>query len=225
MKAGKSMTEKARKRNSELTRRKIMAVAESEFSQKGFYGTRIDEIAEVADVNKRMLYEYYGKKDDLYRAVFVHVYSRLAKEEMHLLRGETSCVNAIRKMVRFYFRYLSENQSYINLLLQENLNKGEYVRDVDFSTSRNTSLKRLRALIEQGKKEGVFRAGVDTEQAVVSLLMFTFAYFSNRYTLSNLLKIDFFDQDVLESQMEHVTEMFLRFLCTPKAMGEMYPAI
>lgn len=211
-----------KKRDSHKTKAKILAAAEDEFSKKGFYGTRVDEIAEHAGVNKRMLYEYYGKKEDLYKAVFLEVYSRLQKEEISLLDGETSCIEAVKKMIAFYFHYLSENQSYINLLLQENLNKGEFIQDVDFSGARYFGLKRLTELIERGKKQRLFRMDIDTPQVVVSLLMFPFSYFSNRYTFSHLIQIDFFDTTVLQDQIDYLSEMFLRYLCEPKALQEYY---
>ena len=40
------------------TRKKILAAAEWEFSEKGLYGARVDDIARAAGVNKSMLYAY-----------------------------------------------------------------------------------------------------------------------------------------------------------------------
>ncbi len=216
------MAETVKKRDSQKTKENILAAAEMEFSERGFYGTRVDEIAERAGANKRMLYEYYGKKEDLYKAVFLEVYSRLQEEEVSLLDGETSCIEAVKKMIAFYFHYLSENQSYINLLLQENLNRGAFIQDVDFSGARHSGIKRLTELIEHGKQQHLFRKGIDTTQVVVSLLMFTFSYFSNRYTLSHLMQIDFFDTAVLQDQIDYLSEMFLRYLCEPQALQEYY---
>ena len=54
---------------SELTKNKILAAAEGEFSEKGIWGARIDAIAESAGVNKRMIYEHYGNKENLYKTV------------------------------------------------------------------------------------------------------------------------------------------------------------
>ena len=52
---------------SEITKAKILASSEFEFSEKGFFGARIDEIAERAGVNKRMIYEHFESKENLYR--------------------------------------------------------------------------------------------------------------------------------------------------------------
>ena len=45
-----------RYKKSEITREKILEVAEEHFAEKGFFGARVDEIADSADVNKRRSY-------------------------------------------------------------------------------------------------------------------------------------------------------------------------
>lgn len=56
-------------RNPEETRRKLLASAHAEFAQSGLAGARIDRIAENAGVNKRMIYAYFGGKDELFAQV------------------------------------------------------------------------------------------------------------------------------------------------------------
>jgi AcrR family transcriptional regulator len=56
-------------RDPEATRRRILDAALEEFSAKGIAGARVEAIAERADVNKAMLYYYFGSKDGLFRAV------------------------------------------------------------------------------------------------------------------------------------------------------------
>ena len=59
------------------TRKKILAATEWEFSEKGLYGARVDDIARAAGVNKSMLYAYFGSKESLYKIVLEEVYNRL----------------------------------------------------------------------------------------------------------------------------------------------------
>jgi AcrR family transcriptional regulator len=56
-------------RNPDRTRRRILAAALKEFSTLGFAGTRISGIARRAKINKRMLYHYFGGKEELFHAV------------------------------------------------------------------------------------------------------------------------------------------------------------
>ena len=48
------------------TRNIILAAARSLFAEKGFEGTSTQEIADRAGVNKRLVFYYFGSKEDLY---------------------------------------------------------------------------------------------------------------------------------------------------------------
>jgi len=201
-----------RERNSQKSREDILGAAEIEFSGKGIYGTRIDEIAARANINKRMIYEYFGSKEDLYKAVLIMVYSRLGQQETVLLSENKSCVDTIKQIIALYFKFLNKNPSYVNLILWENLNKGKYIEDIDFSEIRNHSFDLIRNVINKGKSEEIFRTEIDTEQVVLSLLTYTFSYFSNRYTLSKILGRKLDDEANISERVENVTEMFLKYL-------------
>ena len=69
-------------RDSKKTKEAILQAAELEFAEKGIYGARVDEIAAKAGVNKRMIYEYYGNKEELYKTVLATVYGRLGKKKI-----------------------------------------------------------------------------------------------------------------------------------------------
>ena len=202
-----------RERNSQKSKEDILTAAEFLFAEKGIYGTRVDEIAKEANINKRMIYEYFGNKEELYKAVLVNVYGRLGNLELDILTGISSPVDAIRKLIQMYFLFLKENPSYVSLLQWENLNKGKYIQDTDFTGIKDPTLELLRQIIHKGKAEGTFYLEVDTEQVIVSLLTYCFSYFSNRYTLSKLLSKNLDDNENINKRIDHVTTMFLSYLC------------
>ena len=55
--------------DTERTKRLLLDAATAEFSEHGLAGARIDRIAATAGVNKERIYQYFGKKDDLFAAV------------------------------------------------------------------------------------------------------------------------------------------------------------
>ena len=57
-------------RDPERTRHRILAAALEEFSNGGFAGARVARIARRAGINKRMLYHYFGNKEDLFHEIF-----------------------------------------------------------------------------------------------------------------------------------------------------------
>jgi TetR/AcrR family transcriptional regulator len=59
-----------------LIENRILAVAADEFEAKGFAGARIDEIARRSNVNKQLIYHYFGSKRVLHSEVMEHVTTR-----------------------------------------------------------------------------------------------------------------------------------------------------
>lgn len=53
----------------ERTKRLLLDAATAEFSEHGLAGARVDRIAAAAGVNKERIYQYFGKKDELFATV------------------------------------------------------------------------------------------------------------------------------------------------------------
>jgi AcrR family transcriptional regulator len=66
-------------RNADETKEKLLLAATAEFAAYGAAGARIDRIAERAGVNKRMIYAYFGNKEQLFETVLEHSLALLAE--------------------------------------------------------------------------------------------------------------------------------------------------
>ena len=71
-------------RDAERTRADILAVATREFADRGYAGARINEIADKTSTTKRMIYYYFGGKEQLYIAVLEQAYSFIRGLEQQL---------------------------------------------------------------------------------------------------------------------------------------------
>ncbi|MFD4951355.1 TetR family transcriptional regulator [Streptomyces sp. NPDC058451] len=56
-------------RNSSATKARLLDAAFTEFAAYGIAGARVDRIAEAAGANKRLIYVYFGNKEQLFDAV------------------------------------------------------------------------------------------------------------------------------------------------------------
>ena len=200
-----------RAQKSELTRAKILVAAESEFSEKGIYGARIDEIAAAAEVNKRMIYEHFESKDGLYRAVLRGVYSKLAEYEKSYYIDGLSPEVAISNLVYGSFRFLEANPSFVRILMWENLNGGEHLGD-EISEIKNPTIEYIKRQLKRGAELGIFRDGIDEEQMVISLMNFEFSYFSNIHTLSGILGKDLADSAQINKRAAFIADMIIGYL-------------
>jgi AcrR family transcriptional regulator len=86
---------KVRPRNSKATKELLLAAAGEEFSEYGLAGARIDRIAERAGANKRLLYVYFGDKDQLFDTVLARHIEALM-ESIPLKDGDLTAFAAAR---------------------------------------------------------------------------------------------------------------------------------
>ena len=93
----------ARRRMPEQTRLEVLEAAIAEFSEKGFSGGRVDEIAARMRTTKRMIYYYFGGKAQLYAAVLEHLYGRMRDAEQALQLDTLSSTEALRRLVEVTF--------------------------------------------------------------------------------------------------------------------------
>lgn len=202
-----------RKYNAEQSRLDILRAAEEHFALKGFYGARVNEVADAAAINKRMIYEYFGDKEQLYEAVLKTVYKRMADAEEAVIRQNYHGVRLVEEVVSMYFDFLQANPGFVAILLWENLNRAQNIKHIaKGSISRPTS-EVLREELRQGQKEGLFRQNLDVEQTVISLITMSFANFSNRFTLSEMFEVDLTSNASVELRKQHTIDIILAYIC------------
>lgn len=199
-------------KRSEVTKQNILKAAERAFSEKGLYGARIDEIAELAGANKRMIYAYYGSKEKLYIAVLDHVYEKMADREKELLNRKLNCEEMIICIIKHYFAFLYENPGFVKMVMWENLNEAKYLKQSNAQHIKGTAIELMRENLENGINNGVFRSDLDIGETIMSINMFCFSYFSNMHTMTQIMQTDFGDMKEMEKRCSHVTEMILKYI-------------
>ncbi|MBE6611924.1 MAG: TetR/AcrR family transcriptional regulator [Ruminococcaceae bacterium] len=196
-------------KKSDITKEKILRAAETAFGERGLYGARVDEIAALAGVNKRMIYAHFGSKEELYVAVLDEVYSRIADQEQQILSDDADPAALMRKIIEGNFEFLCHNPTFVKMVLWENLNGGEYLKRSVAKTKKGASFLKLREILERGMKEGVFRDDIDMDEVILSSQMFVYSYFSNTHTMSYIMDRDFLGEESVKKRCRHITEMIL----------------
>jgi AcrR family transcriptional regulator len=200
-------------RDPDRTRRRILDAATAEFARLGLGGARVDRIAERARANKRMLYYYFGDKEDLFLAVLEESYARIRSAERGLDLEDSDPREAMRRLVDFTWRYFVDNPEFMTLLNSENLHKGRHVRrSRRVREMHSTLVDTLRGILRRGEAEGLFRTGVDPVQLYISIAGEGYFYLSNRYTLSRIFDRDLMEDRALEARARHNADMILNAL-------------
>lgn len=151
-------------RNPEHSRERILAAALQEFAAKGFAGARVDFIARRAAINKRMLYHYFGNKEDLFREVLrLKMAERQAWAET--LSGDPA------EGLAFWFEAACKDPDWIRLLEWEALQvaDGKLIDERE----RRTAAERGRERIRQRQARGQISAEFDPGHVMLALRSLT----------------------------------------------------
>ena len=203
----------ATKRDSRLTRQRIIAAATKEFASKGLEGARVDEIALRSRANKSLIYDYYQSKDGLFQAVLEHMFRTIRTRQGDAKLNELNPVKALRMIVESMFDVLNEFPDFVSLLQSENLAKAEHVRSsAEIMGLYHPVTRTLRALLRRGALEGVFRGSINPIDLYASIASLATYHISNRYTLSAVFGTDLGSTRAVKRRRAHVVDMVLRYV-------------
>src|SRR5215475_4222380 len=93
----------SRQDRADETRQKILRAAVSEFSARGFSGSRTDTIAQSAKVNKALLYYYFKSKKALYAAALEEVSGKVVASALAALDPEHSAGERLLRLALNHF--------------------------------------------------------------------------------------------------------------------------
>jgi len=203
----------ANTRDPESTSAAILVAAVKEFTERGYEGARVDNIADRAGVNKRMLYHYYGNKQALYVAVLEGSYTAIRSAEHGLHLSDRDPIEGMTDLVLFTWRYYLAHPEFLSLLNTENLHRAKFLkRSARIFELNSPLIERISVLLERGVEQGVFRDGMDALKVYVSIAALGFFYLSNRWTLSTVFRRDLLAKDEVENWGRHMVDVTLSYL-------------
>lgn len=213
MAATSSSAQEPRSRDADRSQQTILLAARDEFALYGLAGARVDRIAERADINKRLIYYYFKSKDDLFLAVLENTYAdiRAAEQKLHL--DEMDPVEAIRELVSFTWHYYLEHPEFISLLNSENQHNAAHLKKSSRIQEMNSPLvQMLDTVLERGRRQELFRAGIDPIQLYISIASICYFYLSNNQTLSTIFGRDLRAPKAMAQRLSHMTDMVLGYV-------------
>ena len=204
-----------RPRDAEKTKASILKAARDEFCEQGFNGARVDAIADRAKANKRLLYHYFGNKEDLYRAVLLEAYQEIRRGERALSLDQYDPAQAMDRLVRFTFRHFLANPWFPRLLGTENIENARFLKSMpDIKALHSPLVGQIEAILERGNSAGIFRRDVDPVQLYISIAALGFFYVSNTATLSVIFERDLTSMAMVQEREAHAVQMVLDYLKT-----------
>ena len=202
-----------RVRDADATKARILEAAKQEFAKLGLGGARVDEIALQAQANKRMIYHYFGSKEELFKVVLEEAYIDIRTAEQELELEHLPAEEALRKLVTFTWQYYLANPEFIRLVNSENLHQARHIKG---STRLQDVSRRFIGMVadilRRGEEEGVFRPGIDPVQLNVTIAAIGYYYLTNRFTGSFLFERDFMSPEALDARLAFNLDTIMRLV-------------
>ncbi len=179
-----SLTEKVDKRAH------ILAIAEQLFADKGFDGTSVRDIAQLANVNLAMISYYFGSKEKLLEALIEDRAGYTLGIIEELAKNQTLTPwDKIDKLVDFYVEKILNNFRFHCIMSQQyNLTRSTEIKELIVSIKMR-NLEQIKKVIADGQKKKIF-CKVDIELTMASVFG-TLTHITNSKSLyCRLMKID-----------------------------------
>jgi AcrR family transcriptional regulator len=209
----RAKAEGTRTQDPEGTRQNIIEIASEEFALNGLAGARIDEIAARTRASKRMIYYYFGDKDGLYLSALENAYHTVRQGEGQLDIEHLSPLDALKRLVEFTFDHHRQHESFIRMVMIENIHHGEYLeRSKTIRQLNVTAIDHIKKLYARGVKEGLFRKNLDPIEVHWQISALCFFNVSNRATFSKIFGRDFGAPDAQTSLRKNVVDMIVRYV-------------
>ncbi|NLN64595.1 MAG: TetR/AcrR family transcriptional regulator [Clostridiaceae bacterium] len=105
----------------EITKAKILETAEKIFSEKGFDGARVDNIAKEAGVNKALIYYYFKSKEEILQTILANLFEDAKEMLMQATKGipEFSSEDSFKNLYDTYINFVTEKRKIINIAIIE----------------------------------------------------------------------------------------------------------
>jgi AcrR family transcriptional regulator len=147
------ITSKAQPRRAE-----ILEVATALFSERGFHGTRMDDIAQAARLNKATVYHYYDTKATILFELCMNTTTAILTQ-IKDLDSSPSAAEALDRYTRRLFNLIADRPQQALVHFQESpfLNEWLCAEQVEQVRALEHELEsQLRRIMERGVKDGTF---------------------------------------------------------------------
>lgn len=190
-------------------------MATREFAQLGYSGARVDQIAERTRTTKRMIYYYFGGKEQLWIAVLERAYAGIRLAEQAIDVEHLDPLAAIRRLAELTFDHHDSHPDFIRLVSIENIHRAEHLaRSPDFARLNSPVIELIGRILDRGRQSGAFRRDVDPLDLHMLISSYCVFRVANRYTFRAIFGRDLGSRDAREHYRAMLADAVEAYLTT-----------
>jgi AcrR family transcriptional regulator len=180
------------------TEERIYEAARKVFLKKGMNGARMQEIADVAGINKALLHYYFRTKEKLFEGIFNEVIMRVSSGIKEIFESDKDILSKLKDFVDIYIEVLLENR-YLPLFILNEMNHNPERFSEIIKDKIAIHLRKCIFQLQEEAEAGLIRAyhPIHLLVNILGLIIFPFAAFP-------VMK------KVAGDELESVSESFLK---------------
>ena len=162
MMKGKKLSRREREKLRQ--RGEILDAAQDLFSEKGFHGVSMQEIAQKAEFAVGSLYKFFKNKEDLYKAFLREQFMTFHDELDRALDAPGDALDKLRSYIRVKSELFIKNQKGIRLYIGESRGTSFNARaglSEEFQAIYDDTLRKVTSVIQSGIQHKQFKNIVD----------------------------------------------------------------
>ena len=143
----------------EQKRNRILRAATDVFAAKGYFASRMTDVAEEADVADGTLYLYFEGKEHLLMSIFDDVLGRFIARLDEEIAFKKDPIEKLDVMIRLHLETLGRDRALANVLQIETRHSRRFM-SLFTRGKLGEYLNRVRDIITEGQELGVFRGDI-----------------------------------------------------------------
>ena len=152
------------------TEQTIIQAANKIFLENGYAGTRMQDIADEAKINKAMLHYYFKNKETLFRMIFLENFGLLIPLINQVIEAKTSIKEKLLNIAELYIDLMQSNPKLPLFVINELSNHSDsFIAAIKDSQNELPNFKQLIQEVKDAVKKKEI-APIDPELLIVGVL-------------------------------------------------------
>jgi TetR/AcrR family fatty acid metabolism transcriptional regulator len=193
----------------ETKHQKIIQAAAKVFAEKGFYNSRVSEIAKEANVADGTIYLYFKNKDDILISLFEEEFGRIVENIRKELTREKNALDKIRRFAFAHLSIVSDTPHLAEVLGVEVRQSGKFMKEY-INRPFMEYLNLIRSIFVEGQESGLIRKNLTP--GVMKRALFGALDEMGRYWILSSRK-----KHNVEEAARQISEVFIRGVMTEEA--------